>query len=118
LSDLVVFCSSEEKRVWKQRHEGMGFEKSTALRFIIALKAEPHECQEHETRFQTGKAEVKPREVEKTCGGDLTADWTPQSMLSTFPERCRGRNFRRVFFESSDSKRPFSGQTLKQSLSL
>ena len=30
-TDLVVFCSSEEKRAWKQRHEGTGSERSTAL---------------------------------------------------------------------------------------
>jgi len=37
-SDPVVFCSSEEKRAWKQRHEGSGSERSTALCCIRTLK--------------------------------------------------------------------------------
>ena len=93
----VVFCSSEEKRAWKQRHEGIGSERSAALFDIRTLEMQPHERQEHETRLRTGYTEVKPGEVEKTCAGDLTADWTPRVMLSVFPERFRGRNSMRVF---------------------
>jgi hypothetical protein len=85
----------------KRRQLGSNVKRAVALRRVhlfapLTLKVEPQERQVHETRHRTGNAGVKPREVEKTCGGDLTGRWTPRIMLPAFPERCRGTNSMRA----------------------
>lgn len=65
--DLIPFYSSEEKEVWKQRHEGKATPRGAHLSTDAGtLKAEPQERQAHETRRRTVGSEVKPEEVEKT----------------------------------------------------
>jgi len=107
VADRIVFCSSEEKRVWEQHQEGRGFERSTAFRCIYTLKAEPQERMTHETRRLTGYTGVTPEEVYKTFTGHVTGAWTPRVKLPVCPERCRGRNFTRAFDLSARVNRGF-----------